>query len=65
MKCLAQDIYGDDEVLGIYYLSCAVVDVDHFMERSYMDAPALEIPGDVKTSLEQKLKAQITPVPPR
>ncbi|WP_410015332.1 tellurite resistance TerB family protein [Sodalis sp. C49] len=64
---LAQDIHGEDEALEIYYLSCAVVDVDHFMERSYMDALALalKIPDDVKTGLEQQLKAQITAVPPR
>ncbi|NDL62546.1 tellurite resistance TerB family protein [Acerihabitans arboris] len=64
---LARDIHSEDEALEIYYLSCAVADVDHFMERSYMDAlaRALKIPDDVKTGLEQQVNARIAHVPTR
>ncbi|WP_227639800.1 DUF533 domain-containing protein, partial [Klebsiella pneumoniae] len=32
--------------LEIYYVSCAVIDIDHFMERSYLNAlgDALALP---------------------
>ncbi|HGM4677765.1 TPA: DUF533 domain-containing protein [Serratia marcescens] len=40
--------------LEVYYLSCLVIDVDHFMERGYLDAlaQALKIPADVKQGIE-------------
>ncbi len=61
---LTRDIRTEDEALEIYCLSCAVVDVDHFMERSYMDAlaRALKIPDDVKTELEQRVNSQVSVV---
>ena len=52
---IASGVYGEAEALEIYLLSCAVLDVDHFMERSYLDAlaKALGIPDDVKQGLEK------------
>jgi hypothetical protein len=35
---LAQGISSEQEALEIYYVSCAVIDIDHFMERSYLNA---------------------------
>lgn len=66
-QLLARDIANEDEALEVYFLSSAVVDVDHFMERSYMDAlaQALNIPPDVKVSLEQQVKSAGDNLPPR
>ncbi len=54
---LAQDIKNEDEALEVYYLSCVVIDIDHFMERSYLDALAqsLKIPADVKQGIEHDI----------
>lgn len=54
---LAQDIKNEDEALEVYYLSCVVIDIDHFMERSYLDAlaQALKIPADVKQGIEHDI----------
>ena len=35
---LAEGIIDPQEALEIYYVSCAVIDIDHFMERSYLNA---------------------------
>lgn len=39
-------IRNEEEALEIYFLSCAAIDIDHFMERSYLNAlgDALKIP---------------------
>ena len=57
---LAKDVHHEEEALEIYFLSCAAIDVDHFMERSYLKAlgDALKIPLDVRESIEADLKAQ-------
>lgn len=57
---LAQDIRNEEEALEIYFLSCATIDIDHFMERSYLNAlgDALKIPQDVRDGIEQDLKQQ-------
>lgn len=51
---IAQSVKNEDEALEVYFLSCMVIDVDHFMERSYLDALAqsLRIPVDVKQGIE-------------
>ncbi|EFE94907.1 tellurite resistance TerB family protein [Serratia odorifera] len=51
---IAQSVKNEDEALEVYYLSCMVIDVDHFMERGYLDALAqsLKIPADVKQGIE-------------
>lgn len=53
-ELIAQSIKNEDEALEVYYLSCMVIDVDHFMERGYLDAlaQALKIPVDVKQGIE-------------
>ncbi|MCD1124862.1 DUF533 domain-containing protein [Jinshanibacter sp. LJY008] len=56
-QVLARGINNEEEALEVYLLSCAVIDVDHFMERSYLDelARALKIPDDVKQGIAQEL----------
>ena len=43
---LAHGIRNEEEALEICFLSCAAIDIDHFMERSYLNAlgDALKIP---------------------
>ncbi|WP_080752657.1 tellurite resistance TerB family protein [Pectobacterium fontis] len=55
---LAKDVKNEEEALEIYFLSCAVIDIDHFMEKSYLDALAteLKIPQDVRQSITNELK---------
>lgn len=57
---LAQGVQNEEEALELYFLSCAVIDIDHFMERSYLNAlgDALNIPQDVRNGIEQDLKQQ-------
>ncbi len=35
---LADGIQNEEEALEIYFLSCAAINADHFMERSYLNA---------------------------
>ena len=53
-EALARGVESPEEALEIYSLSCAVISIDTFMERSYMDAlaRALNIPEDVKKEIE-------------
>ena len=53
-ELIARSVQNEDEALEVYYLSCLVIDVDHFMERGYLDAlaQALKIPADVKRGIE-------------
>ncbi|MBV7404591.1 tellurite resistance TerB family protein [Enterobacter sp. ENT03] len=62
---LARGIKNEEEALEVYFLSCAAIDVDHFMERSYLNAlgDALKIPQDVREGIEQDLKAQKQALP--
>jgi len=64
-KRLAQDVKNEEEALEIYFLSCAAIDVDHFMERSYLNAlgDELKIPQDVREGIEQDLKQQKLSLP--
>ncbi|HFF1622154.1 TPA: tellurite resistance TerB family protein, partial [Yersinia enterocolitica] len=57
-QLLARDIQNEEEALELYFLSCAVIDVDHFMERSYLAAlgDALKIPQDVRDGIEQDIR---------
>ena len=56
---------NEEEALELYFLSCAAIDIDHFMERSYLNAlgDALKIPQDVRDGIEQDLKAQKSALP--
>lgn len=55
---IANGVQNEDEALEIFTLTCSVIDMDHFMERSYLDAlaKALNIPDDVKNDIEAKIK---------
>ena len=57
---LAEGIVAPQEALEIYYVSCAVIDIDHFMERSYLNAlgDALALPKDVRADIEQDIQSQ-------
>ncbi|MFG3825215.1 DUF533 domain-containing protein, partial [Escherichia coli] len=57
---LAKGNRNEEEALEIYFLSCAAIDIDHFMERSYLNAlgDALKIPQDVREGIEHDLQQQ-------
>ena len=57
---LAQSVKNEEEVLELYFLSCAAIDIDHFMERSYLNAlgDALKIPQDVRDGIEKDIREQ-------
>ncbi len=57
---LAAGVSGEEEALQLYFVSCAAIDIDHFMERSYLDAlgEALGLPLDVRQAIELDLKSQ-------
>jgi uncharacterized membrane protein YebE (DUF533 family) len=59
-QLLAKDVHNEEEALELYFLSCAAIDIDHFMERSYLNAlgDALDIPQEVRDGIEADLKAQ-------
>ena len=56
---IAAKVGSAEEGQDIYKLSCLIVDVDHFMERSYLDglAASLHISAEVKFRLEQEAEA--------
>lgn len=62
---LAEGVRNEEEALEVYFLSCAAIDIDHFMERSYLNAlgDALKIPQDVREGIEQDLKQQKLALP--
>lgn len=57
---LAADVKNEEEALELYFLSCAAIDVDHFMERSYLSAlgDALKIPQDVREAIQRDIAAE-------
>ena len=57
---LVQGVNNEEEALELYFLSCAAIDIDHFMERSYLTAlgDALKIPQDVREGIEQDIQQQ-------
>ena len=57
---LAQSVKNEEEALELYFLSCAAIDIDHCMERSYLNAlgDALKIPQDVRDSIEKDIREQ-------
>jgi uncharacterized membrane protein YebE (DUF533 family) len=59
-QLLAKDVHNEEEALELYFLSCAAIDIDHFMERSYLNAlgDALKIPQEVREGIEADLKTQ-------
>ena len=57
---LAQSVKNEEEARELYFLSCAAIDIDHFMERSYLNAlgDALKIPQDVRDGIEKDIREQ-------
>ena len=53
---LATGVRNEEEALEIYFLSCAAIDIDHFMERSYLNA--LGDAQDVRDGIERDLEQQ-------
>ncbi len=53
---LASRVQNAEEARDLYRLSCAAIDIDSYMERSYLDglAKALQLTETEKTSLEQE-----------
>lgn len=53
---IARDVGNAGEALELYTFTCAVIDPDHFMERSYLEAlgDALHIPADIRAELAAK-----------
>lgn len=53
---IARLVRSDDQAQDVYRLSCAIVDIDEFMERNYLDALAksLRINQDSQRSLEKE-----------
>nr|WP_024968308.1 DUF533 domain-containing protein [Pantoea sp. IMH] len=57
---LAHDVKNEEEALEVYYLSNLVIDLDHFMERSYLKAlgDELRIPEDVRDSIARDIREE-------
>lgn len=57
---LALSVKNEEEALELYFLSCAAIDIDHFIERSYLNAlgDALKIPQDVREGIEKDIGEQ-------
>ena len=55
---LASRIANHDEARDLYRLSAMIIDVDHFMERSYLDglAAALKIAPEEKAALDSEVE---------
>ena len=53
---LAARVQSAEQGEDVYRLSCLIVDIDHFMERGYLDglAQALHIPAARKEELERE-----------
>lgn len=53
---LAARVQSAEQGEDVYRLSCLIVDIDHFMERGYLDglAQALRIPAVRKEELERE-----------
>ncbi len=56
---LAAKVQNKEEAYDLYRLSCAAIDIDSFMERSYLDglAKALNLNEAEKSNLEQEAMA--------
>lgn len=54
---LAQEVRSAEQADDLYRLSCLIVEIDHFMERGYLDglARALHISEEHKRTLEQEV----------
>ena len=55
---IAQAVTSPEQAQDIYRLSCAVIDIDHFMEVSYLEALARAL--GIDASKKQQLEAEAT-----
>lgn len=55
-RVLAEQVQSQEQAQDLYRLSCAIIEPDQFMERSYLDglAEALHIPAAVKEKIEKE-----------
>ncbi len=62
---LAQEVKNEEEALELYFLSCAAIDIDHFMERSYLKelGDVLKIPADVREDIEKDIRQEKQQLP--
>lgn len=62
---LAAEVKNEEEALELYFLSCAAIDVDHFMEKSYLSAlgDALKIPHDVRDDIQKDIAEEKARLP--
>lgn len=58
---IAASVRDPEEALQLFTVSCAVLDIDQYMEKNYLDAlaAALKIPADVRDEIENKLKSGV------
>lgn len=56
---LARQVESPEQAEDVYRLSCLIVDIDHFMERSYLDnlAQVLGLAKETQIALEQEAAA--------
>lgn len=56
---IARGVNDPQEALGLYTMSRAIVNPDQYAERSYLDslARALNIPGDVRSQVDEQIRA--------
>jgi uncharacterized membrane protein YebE (DUF533 family) len=56
---IARGVSGPEEAMAIFVASCSVIELDHFMENSYIDAlaNALGIPPEAKEDVMKQAKA--------
>ena len=54
---VAKGVESQEEALELYLLSCSVIEVDHFMEQSYLDALAKQMgmPGSVTAEVRSRV----------
>ena len=62
-KVVAANVTSQDEAAEIFLLSCSVIEIDHFMENSYLDALAaqLGIPADVAAANKKNTETMSPP----
>lgn len=59
-RFLASAISNNEQAVDIYRLSCMVIDIDHFMERGYLDTLASELGIDKNSAHAIEQEAQMT-----
>ncbi|MBQ4133781.1 MAG: tellurite resistance TerB family protein, partial [Desulfovibrionaceae bacterium] len=57
-RAIAQGVSSQEEALELYLVSSSVIEVDHFMESSYLDALAreLSIPPELTQDIAQEIE---------